>query len=459
MLFVTTDSSTPITVGPNDQNVTVLAGVTLRSADEDAVIVNGGSKLITNLGSILGDRNAITAEDTAGSTRIINGAGAILFGGVAGAFLGGNFGILTNGGLIGGGLSAVSSTGQSQIVQNLAGGTIQGGSFGVALYGEFADLINAGTISARQYGISAENSGARINNSGNIEAVNSGIFVTGNDAIVRNSGSIDGLNAGITYVNSTGGLIRNSGEIDGQYGVLVFTGAGVVRIVNSGTIAGDVEAIDSVNGGPVSIRNFGAIVGGVSCGTAVDSISNEGEILGPVVLGGGADTFNGRGGSVSGIVSGGGGADTLIAGEGDTIWGNHGNDALRGTGAESWLNGGQGADRLFGGTGEDTFVYRSHLDSTVAASGQDGIIDFDRFEDRIDLSVIDADATAGGNQAFNFIGTELFSGTAGELRVANIGAGMVVLADRNGDGAADFRILLNGLGGEAAQFVSQDFVL
>ena len=57
-------------------------------------------------------------------------------------------------------------------------------------------------------------------------------------------------------------------------------------------------------------------------------------------------------------------------------------------------------------------------ESRVGAN-RDGIVGFKHSEhDRIDLTTIDADKTAGGNQAFDLIGTAAFSGAAGELRFA-----------------------------------------
>ena len=67
----------------------------------------------------------------------------------------------------------------------------------------------------------------------------------------------------------------------------------------------------------------------------------------------------------------------------------------------------------------------------------DEIDDFSRAEgDRIDLSRIDASSTMVGDQAFNFVGSARFTGTAGELRYAS----GELQGDVNGDGSADFRI-------------------
>lgn len=116
---------------------------------------------------------------------------------------------------------------------------------------------------------------------------------------------------------------------------------------------------------------------------------------------------------------------------------------LRGYGGEDALQGGGAADLLYGDAGADRFVYAAAADSTGTAI--DRIADFTQAQgDRIDLSLIDADAGAAGNQAFAFIGSAAFSGTAGQLRFAAAGTDTRVEADLDGDGTADLTIVLTG---------------
>jgi Ca2+-binding RTX toxin-like protein len=99
-----------------------------------------------------------------------------------------------------------------------------------------------------------------------------------------------------------------------------------------------------------------------------------------------------------------------------------------------------GSDALRGGAGADLFQYRSPGDST--AGSQDRIYDFEHGLDRIDLSQIDADIEAPGDQAFTvLIGGEL-SAAAGEVRAGyDADAGLWrVIGDVDGDGGADFLI-------------------
>ena len=80
------------------------------------------------------------------------------------------------------------------------------------------------------------------------------------------------------------------------------------------------------------------------------------------------------------------------------------------------------------------------------------IKDFSRSQgDVIDLSGIDANTKAGGNQSFSFIGSKGFSGDAGDLRYRN----GEVSGDVNGDKKADFYIdIANNHG-----LVADDFIL
>ena len=131
------------------------------------------------------------------------------------------------------------------------------------------------------------------------------------------------------------------------------------------------------------------------------------------------------------------GAFRILSGAGDdTLYGGAGNDTLYG---------GLGADHLIGGKGDDTFAYRSVLDST--SSAPDTISGFDA-TDVIDLSYIDAITRTPENDAFSFIGRDAFTSHAGELRVVDQGGGnWVVQGDVNGDSIADLWIVVQTTNG------------
>jgi ELWxxDGT repeat protein len=140
-------------------------------------------------------------------------------------------------------------------------------------------------------------------------------------------------------------------------------------------------------------------------------------------------------------------ADELYGRDGeDLLRGIGGDDRLNGGDGDDTLNGGAGADVLFGGAGADLFAFTTLADSGPGFGSRDRILDFSMAEgDVMDLTAIDASTLSAGDQAFVLVG-DSFSGTAGELRVVALAASRLVEADVNGDGLADFALLLNGTG-------------
>jgi Ca2+-binding RTX toxin-like protein len=162
-------------------------------------------------------------------------------------------------------------------------------------------------------------------------------------------------------------------------------------------------------------------------------------------------TFNGVGdpdlnfiGSNVGNILNGKGGDDILDGLGgvDELYGNAGNDVLHGGSGTDLLVGGSGADVLCGGTDGDLFRFSPGDTGTGAAA--DTITDFVNYADKIDLIGIDANSGAAGDQAFSWIGTAAFSGTAGELRYYFDGTDTWIQGDYTGDGISDFDIVLTG---------------
>lgn len=161
-------------------------------------------------------------------------------------------------------------------------------------------------------------------------------------------------------------------------------------------------------------------------------------------------------------VSGTGGHDILV--------GTNGGNLLQGSGGDDLLSGRGGTDRLEGSIGDDVLVGGLGADGLSSGPGadiiridrlveslpgqEDTILDFTS-RDRIDLSRIDADLTAAGNQAFHFIGTVAFSGAAGELRYEVRGDDLLVSADADGDRVADLAVKVLDL----TQLAEADFIL
>ena len=254
----------------------------------------------------------------------------------------------------------------------------------------------------------------------------------GNDRIFG-SGGADALHGG-----------ADNDRVDGGAGVDTMSGG-----------AGD----DTLLGGAGNDRGFGGDGADNVNGNDGDDFLRGGTGDDRVSGGAGADEVHGDGGSDN--LLGFGGNDTLYGGAGndlvggsfgnDSLFGEAGNDNLFGGEANDTIDGGTGADLIFGqagadlltgGAGNDRFVFQSVDDSTAGA--RDTVTDF-AAGDRVNLISIDADTGTGGNQAFAFIGSALFTGTAGELRFATNGVDGFVTGDVDGDGGQDFVIHLAGV--------------
>jgi Ca2+-binding RTX toxin-like protein len=178
-------------------------------------------------------------------------------------------------------------------------------------------------------------------------------------------------------------------------------------------------------GGWANGKLYQIFVGGVASGS-VRGIENltfsAGEAADRITGGLGSDTLEGNGGA-------------------DRLKGNDGDDVLDGGSHRDRLEGGLGSDRLTGGQGSDIFRFRSVEESRL---GDEDLITDLSGGDRIDLSLIDADAGAAGDQAF--LQVAAFTGAAGQLRLTyDAGAQQTTLAvDVNGDGLADFALLIAG---------------
>lgn len=140
------------------------------------------------------------------------------------------------------------------------------------------------------------------------------------------------------------------------------------------------------------------------------------------------------------VVNGGGGREWLAGGSGD--------DTVRGGSGEDAIIGGRGIDRLFGGDDADQFIFRS-VKEARPGDQLERLLDFNpRWGDSLDLSKIDADTNTPGNQAFAFIGDAPFTADpahAGELRYEQVGNGIRVEADVDGDGEADMAFIINNV--------------
>jgi Ca2+-binding RTX toxin-like protein len=162
-----------------------------------------------------------------------------------------------------------------------------------------------------------------------------------------------------------------------------------------------------------------------------------------LVLTGGA-ALKGHGNTLANTLTGNSGGNKLygLAGS-DTISGGAGKDVITGGAGKDIIIGGFGSDRLTGGAGADRFVFG--LGDTAASKARaDTIFDMQGAKgDRIDLRAIDANESRGGNQKFDFIHTDKFSGHAGELRYEKARSDTYIYADTDGDRKIDFVLYLD----------------
>lgn len=105
----------------------------------------------------------------------------------------------------------------------------------------------------------------------------------------------------------------------------------------------------------------------------------------------------------------------------------------------------------------DLFILTSTSDSSaINTTGRDTITDFSTKEgDRVYLKGIDADSATPSDDAFNFIGTGSFNRVPGELRYEIEGAKTYIYADDDGNGIADFSILIDA----SVPLNAADFIL
>jgi Ca2+-binding RTX toxin-like protein len=191
----------------------------------------------------------------------------------------------------------------------------------------------------------------------------------------------------------------------------------------------------------------------IAGGAGADTLSYEIGIAGTagVKVSLALTTAQATGGSGSDRISG---FENLVGSErSDRLSGSIGDNVLDGSSGADFLAGGAGSDTLVGGAGRDAltggaddeiFQFFAARETGATSDRADTIIDFVRGLDLVDLSVIDANTGAAGNQAFSFIAGSAFSATnaAGQLRFE----GGVLYGSTDADADAEFAIALTGVG-------------
>ena len=277
---------------------------------------------------------------------------------------------------------------------------------------------------------------------------NDSLYGWGGNDILKGGNGNDSISAGggnDTVYGGTGNDWLGGGDGDdkvyGEAGNDTILGHQGTNYLYGGT--GD----DSVFGGNNADRIYG--------NDGLDYIiGNQGNDL--IYGGNHNDTLEGSYGND--IVYGESGNDRLNGGsQNDQLFGGSGNDHLSGASGADMLRGGTGADTLSdnGATGEATRFVFDDGDAGVGELARDAIIRLNKSNgSRIDLSLVDANHSTVGDQAFNFIGSGAFTGL-GQVRVLkldykgdipetqNVAAGgYLVQANNSGNTSPDMEIVI-----------------
>ncbi|HEX8579958.1 MAG TPA: M10 family metallopeptidase C-terminal domain-containing protein [Allosphingosinicella sp.] len=355
----------------------------------------------------------------------------------------------------GGGIDTITYSGSRDTTIDLRQATLkyeEGGggfmSFAYGIYGGFT-IANGVTIENATSGSGADTLWG--NDADNV--MNSGV---GNDRIIFLGGGNDTAIAGDgdDFIYFGGGMTA-ADKVDG--------GAGRDEVAFLGDYrSGLTFGADSL----VGVDQLAFLTGTYLGTTLFDykitlNAANVGSaglfVTGATLVAGETFTFDASAvmnGSIT-LLSGAGNDVLSGGGMGDYLKGGAGNDQMNGLGGVDTLVGGLGADQLRGGAGNDFFWYENVAES--AGLSIDTILDFTA-GDRIGLTALDANSTAGGNQAFSFIGSAAFTG-AGQVRAtydANTNL-WTVSGDIDGDGTADFQI--NVMRTDNGPMVASDFLL
>ena len=321
-------------------------------------------------------------------------------------------------------LNAVTNT---SVTIAASGSVVTGGVDLAAVAGDFTGFFsfhNAGAIFGGQ-GIdlvAAVSSQINIANDGSLQGlgVTQGAAIalalnTTSGAVIVNTGTLSTAGTGATVAVSGDGIVTltNTGKILNASALAVAVDvAGGLTLRNSGYIEGDVAVTQSAN-----IFNSGTIEGNLLLNSFNDAVRISGLVMGDVRLGNGVNAFWLTGGRVMGSVSGGAGNDTYHVDRSDVIiadttggfdrvyssvdfhlsfgveqliltggprglvgigtnWANQmfgdaGDDSLRGLGGNDSIDGSAGNNRISGGFGDDTLLAGPGDDLLSGGSGND----------------------------------------------------------------------------------------
>ncbi len=434
-----------LTGGPGDYIKILNTALRLPLDNNPPVSLSTGGATLHNYASIGSGAEPAVVLVQGDGHRVVNFAGADLFG-QRGIDYRGNDGQIVNLGTIrGADLAGVSmATSTDSVLDNR--GVIEGQQFGVIVFSNSDNILirNSGTIESVGVGVAFESllSGARLENSGTISGGYRGVNVTSsaNAVEITNRGTITGE---VGIENNGTGRILNFGTIasEGPQPAILMLGVEPAGpVVSLGTINGDV--LINLDGGTFRNADTGTLdgsFGSLTSSTGRQTVFNDGTITGDVFLFGGHDRYIATGDGQARAVYGGAGNDVLKAADAATFMdGGEGRDKISTGAGGGTLKGGADRDLLFGGTGADVFLFEAATDS--ANSTPDIIIGFERGVD-----VIDLDAVAAMPLAFDGTDALRGGGQASVNYVQRADGHLNVWVDIDGDGSRDMRIVVKDL--------------
>ena len=416
-------------------------------AGADNLVGGDGSDtyFVDNTGDIVSETNT---NATTGGTDTVNSY-------LSQYTLGAN---IENGRVTASGTASLTGNSFNNILYAGAGNNVLNGGSGSDtvsyLYAGSAVTASLASTAAQATGGSGSDTLAAIEN---LTGSNYNDKLTGNSANNKLSGGLgnDVLNGGAGADNMTGG--------DGSDNYYADHVSDVVSETNADASTGGTDTVFSY----LADYNLGTnIENGRILATGSANLTGNG-LNNVLMAGNGNNVLNGGSGidtasyayagsavavnlsSTSAQATQGSGSDTLIAIE--NLTGSNYNDTLIGNSASNTLNGGSGNDRLTGGAGKDTliggagndvFAFSSLADTSITSDSWDIIKDFSPGSDKIDLSKLDANSAASGDNAFNKIidGAAAFT-AAGQLKVFN----GVLYGNTDDDIDAEFAIQLIGV--------------
>ncbi len=489
---VVTETNAAAGIGGSDQVNSYLGGYTLGANIENGRILATGAASMTG--------NALNNTLYAGvGSNTLNGSAGIdtvsyLYAGVAVTVSLANTGVQVTGGSGSDTLLNIENlTGSSyndRLTGNSGNNTLTGGLGNDTLAGGLGDdtyvinvtadivteLSGQGTDlvqSAISYSL-ADTDGAG-SNGGNVENLtltgSAAINGTGNNLnnTLTGNGAVNMLAGGLgndVYVVSSGDIVNESLS-GGTDRIQSATSYSLIDTDGAGSNGGNVENLTltgsaAINGTGNSLNNI--LTGNGAVNVLAGGLGNDVYVVssGDIVnesLNGGTDRIQSAISysltDTDGAGSNGGNVENLTLTGSAAIngTGNNLNNTLTGNGAVNSLTGNAGADILSGAAGADRFIFLSINDSGLSSASRDTITDFNAAAgDKIDLSAIDANTGAGGNNAFASLRQGAgFSGSfANSASLYFDQTARICYGNNDADAQADFSILLSGVIGVTA---------